>query len=125
MKKNITIVILILIILVSILLGIKFIPFGTKEATMGANITTIEVPKLSTLKEECCTYEATFKTLRGKNSIQKELDKMLESYMEFDCNGKKSYFDIKHNITVFEYEVQDGIMFNTFTIKYNLGQTCE
>ncbi|MBE6138989.1 MAG: hypothetical protein E7174_00590 [Firmicutes bacterium] len=125
MKKNIVIIISILVVLILALVGIKTISFGTKEATMGANIMKIEVPALSTLEDECCTYEATFKTLRGKNSIQKELDNMVENYMEFDCNGKKVYYDINHNVTIFDYEVKGGTIFTTFNIKYNIGQTCE
>lgn len=125
MKKNIVIIISILIVLILVFIGIKVISFGTKEAVMGANITTIEVPKLSSLEDECCNYEATFKTLRGKNSIQKELDNMLESYMEIDCNGKKAYYDMTHNVTVFDYEINGGFLFTTYTLKYNIGQTCE
>ena len=125
MKKNIIIVVFVSVILLLVFVGIKLIPFGTKEAMMGANITRIEVPSLSSLEEECCEYEATFKTLRGKNSIQKELDNMVENYMEIDCNGKKVYYDLTHNITVFDYEVNGDGLFTIFTIKYNIGQTCE
>lgn len=125
MKKNIIIAISILVVLVLVFIGIKVIPFGTKEATMGANIQKIEVPALSSLESECCTYEATFKTLRGKASIQKELDKMVENYMQIDCNGKKAYYDMTHNVTIFEYEVKASGLFTKFTIKYNIGRTCE
>ena len=125
MKKNIIVIISVLVVLILVLIGIKFIPFGTKEATMGANIQKIEVPALSSLESECCTYEANFKTLRGKNSIQKELDSMVDSYMEIDCSGKKAYYDMKHNITIFSYEVKSSGLFTKFTIKYNIGRTCE
>lgn len=125
MKKNLIIIISVLVVLILVLIGIKFIPFGIKESTMGANIHKIEVPSLSSLESECCTYEATFKTLRSKSSIQKELDNMTDSYMEIDCNGKKAYYDIKHNVTIFEYEVTSSGLFTKFTIKYNIGRTCE
>ena len=125
MKKKIIIVISILVGLVLVFIGIKFIPFGTKEATMGANIQKIEVPALSSLESECCTYEATFKTFRGKNSIQKELDNMVDNYMKIDCNGKNAYYDMTHNVTIFEYEVKASGLFTKFTIKYNIGNTCE
>ena len=125
MKKNIVIIISVIVVLIFVLIGVKVIPFGTKEATMGANIQKIEVPSLSSLESECCTYEANFKTLRGKASIQKELDNMVDSYMEMDCNGKKVYYDMKHNVTIFEYEVKSSGLFTKFTIKYNIGRTCE
>lgn len=125
MKKNIAITIAVLVGLIIVLIGIKVIPFGTKEATMGANIQKIEVPSLSSLESECCTYEATFKTLRGKASIQKELDKMVSNYMEMNCNGNKAYYDMTHNVTIFSYEVKSSGLFTEFTIKYNIGRTCE
>ena len=125
MKKNIITIIIVLVVLISVLIGVKVIPFGTKEATMGANIQKIEVPSLSSLESECCTYEATFKTLRGKNSIQKELDSMVDSYIEIDCNGKKAYYDMKHDVTIFEYKVKASGLFTKFTIEYNIGRTCE
>lgn len=125
MKKNTIIVLLVLVALVVVFIGVKFIPFGTKEAMMGANITRIEVPSLSSLESECCEYEATFKSFRGKGSIQKELDKMVDKYIKIDCSGKTVYYDMDHNITVFDYEVNGGLIFTTYTIKYNIGQTCE
>ena len=125
MKKNIIIVISVLVVLILVIIGVKIIPFGTKEATMGANIQKIEVPSLSSLESECCKYEAKFKTLRGKNSIQKELDNMVANYMEMTCNGKKAYYDMTHNVTIFEYEVKGSGLFTEFTIKYNIGRTCE
>lgn len=125
MKRNIIMVVSILVVLILVIIGIKVIPFGTKEATMGANIQKIEVPALSSLESECCKYEATFKTLRGKSSIQKQLDSMMNGYMEMDCNGKKAYYDMTHNVTIFSYEVKGSGLFTEFTIKYNIGRTCE
>lgn len=125
MKRNIIIGVFILLFLVVCFICIRFIPFGTQEATMGANIQKIEIPNLSSLESECCKYEATFNTLRGKSSIQKELDNMVSNYMEMDCNGKKAYYDMTHNVTIFEYEVKSSGLFTKFTIKYNIGRTCE
>ena len=125
MKKNITIVLVILVILIVGFIGIKFISFGTENAMMGASLIEIEVPKLSSLSEECCTYEATFSTLRGKNVIQKELDNMVEKYQQINCNGKKAYYDMTNNVTIFEYSVESSGLFTKYTIKYNKGQTCE
>lgn len=125
MKRNIIIGVSVLLCLIVCFICIRFIPFGTQEATMGANIQKIEIPNLSSLESECCTYEATFSTLRGKSSIQKELDNMVSNYMTMDCNGKKAYYDMTHNVTIFEYEVKSSGLFTKFTIKYNIGRTCE
>lgn len=125
MKKNIIIVLIILLVLIVGFIGIKFISFGTENAMMGASLVEIEVPKLSNLSEECCTYEATLKTLRGKKSIQKELDKMVEKYQKTNCNGKVAYYDLVNDVTIFEYNVESDGLFTKYTIKYNKGQTCE
>ena len=125
MKKNIIIVLVILVVLIIGFIGIKFISFGTENAMMGASLIEMEVPKLSTLSEECCTYEATFSTLRGKSSIQKELDNMVEKYQKINCNGKTAYYDLTNNVTIFEYSVESSGLFTKYTIKYNKGQTCE
>ena len=125
MKKNVLIVLGVLVVLIVGLIGIKVISFGTENAMMGASLINIEVPKLSTLTEECCVYEATFSTLRGKKSIQKELDSMVEKYQEINCNGKKAYYDLTNDVTIFEYSVESSGLFTKYTIKYNKGQTCE
>ncbi|MBQ9072346.1 MAG: hypothetical protein IJY25_04245 [Bacilli bacterium] len=125
MKKNIIIVLVILVVLIVGFIGIKFISFGTENAMMGASLIEMEVPKLSTLSEECCVYQATFSTLRGKKSIQKELDNMVEKYQKINCNGKTAYYDLANNVTIFEYSVESSGLFTKYTIKYNKGQTCE
>lgn len=124
MKKNIIIVLVILVVLILGFIGIKVMSFGTENAMMGASLIEIEVPKLSSLSEECCTYEATFSTLRGKKSIQKELDNMVDKYQEINCNGKKAYYDLTNDVTIFEYNIESSGLFTKYTIKYNKGQTC-
>jgi len=124
MKKKLIIVIAVIVVLIIGFIGIKFVSFGTENAMMGASLVEIEVPKLSSISEECCVYEVTLKTLRGKASIQKELDNMVLKYQQKDCNGSKAYYDLTNNVTIFEYGIKSSGIFTTYYIKYNKGNVC-
>lgn len=124
MKNKLMIVIAIVVVLIIGFIGIKFISFGTENAMMGASLIEIEVPKLSNLSEECCLYEATFTTLRGRSSIQKELDNMVSKYQQKDCDGSKAYYDLTNDVTIFEYGIKSSGIFTTYYIKYNKGNVC-
>lgn len=118
-------IILIAIAVVVLVVGIKFIPFGTKKAMMGASLVELEVPKFSTIKTECCTYSATFKTLRSTSIIQSELDKIMTNYKQISCDGKTYYYNFDTNVTIKEYGTKQGLLFNTFYIEYSKGNACE
>lgn len=122
MKKKIIIVLCVIIVLV---IGLKFLPLGTKKVMMGASLIDLEVPKLSSIKEECCMYSATFKTLRGKSVIKKELDKVIDSYDKIYCDGKVQYYNKDEDVTISEYGLKGGILFNTFYITYSKGNACK
>ena len=118
-------IIIVLIILIILVLGIKYLPFGTKKARLGATLISIEVPRLSSLDSECCEYEATFKTLRSKSVIKKELDKIMSKYMKVSCNGQTYYYDLSNNITYTNYEMYDGVIFNSYKLTYVRNNICE
>lgn len=120
MKK----IIIVLVLIVCFYLGIKFIPMGTKRVRMGASLVELEVPKFSSIKSECCTYKVTFKTLRGKNIIKKELDKVINSYMKESCNNNTVYYNMKDDITITKYDVSGGFLYSTFTLEYVKGRLC-
>lgn len=122
MKKKIIIVLAVLIVLI---LGIKFIPFGTKNNFMGASLVNLEIPKLSSIKSECCMYSATFKTFRGTSVIKKELDSIMAKYEKTTCEGKTYYYNKEENVTISEYGVKSGLLQNTFYINYSKGNYCD
>lgn len=121
MKKFISLVVIVILFI----LAIRLVPLGTKSMTMGASLVNLDVPKLSSLSEECCTYSATFKTIRGEKVIGKEIKELMESYQKKNCNGKIYHYDPKNNVTIIDYEVIPGIIFNKFKINYKKGNTCE
>lgn len=118
MKKKIILFGRILILLFIILI-IKFFPFGTEYSknTVGKLI----IPKLSIFEEECCMFSANYKSVRSKYILQKELDKTIKSYK--NCNGV--YYDEKNNISITDYGVERGFVFNYFYIIYDKGNYCE
>lgn len=121
MKKIVIVIILLIVIFISL----KFIPFGTKNMMMGASLINIEVPKLSSLSSECCSYEATFKSIRSKSILKKELDEIMSKYQEISCNNKTYYYDPNNNITYESYELSGGLFFSTYKISYVKNKMCD
>ena len=120
MKKLIIIVCIFLIAF----FVLKLAPLGSKKAMMGASLIEMEVPKLSTLADECCTYEATFKSIRSKASLEKEFKKIVKNYVKLDYADGTYYCNTKDNYTILNYDVKSGFIFNTFHIKYEKGNKC-
>lgn len=121
MKK----IIIIVVILIFLIIGLKFIPFGTKKMVMGASLISIEVPKLSSLDSECCSYQATFKSIRSENSLRKDLDNIMSKYKKISCNDKVYYYDELNNITYEQYEFSSGLFFNTYKLSYTRNNICD
>ena len=120
MKK----LIIVFCILLLVFFALKYIPFGSKKAMMGASLIEIEVPKLVTLDSECCTYEATFKSIRSKTSLENEFKKIIKDYVKFDNNNQTYYCNFKDNYTILDYTINSGFIFNSLHIKYELGNKC-
>lgn len=121
MKK----IIIVAVVLILLFISIKVIPLGTREMMMGASLIRIEVPKLSSLDSECCSYEATFKSLRGMSSLKKDLDKIMSKYEKIYCNGETYYYDKNNNITYKQYELSSGLFFSKYKISYVRNNICD
>lgn len=124
MKKALIGIVLVLVLFICIFLGLKYVSLGTKNARLGATLISIEVPKLSSLKSECCEYEAIFKTIRGKDVIEKELNNIMNKYMKVSCNGRDYYYDMKNNITYTDYEVTSKGISTEFKLAYVRNNIC-
>lgn len=116
MKKKLLLIIILIIYF--LILIIKFFPFGTEFSKDTSGRLTI--PKLSTFEEECCMFSAHYKSIRSKYIIQKELDKTMKNYKK--CN--RGYYDEENDISITEYGVERGIIFNHFYIVYDKGNYC-
>ena len=114
------------IILVVMLIGVKFLPFGTRKFESETTGKTFAVPSLATPSGECCMYAATFKTLRGVWSLGKDVERILaRDYEEKVCaNGAKVYYDETQDVTVRSYSVRLGFPMNEVVISYDLGKSC-
>lgn len=124
MKKKIIIVSFVFVVLVLLFVCLKFVSFGTKKSVMGASLISLEVPKFSSVESECCEYSATFKSVSSISVIKKELDDIMSNYYKMDCNGKTYYYDMSENVTITEYGVESGFLFNKFYINYSKGRVC-
>ena len=120
MKK----VFIILGILIVVILVLKFYQFGSKRAMMGASLIELDVPKLSTLDNECCTYKAEFKSFRSTVSLKKELEKNIKNNYKLECNNGKYHYSIKDDVTIKDYGVKSGFIMNYFYIEYEKGNLC-
>lgn len=116
MKKRLIIIGIIIFIL---MLGIKYIPFGTHYTTK--TIGKLEIPRLSVLKEECCMFSATFKSFRSTYILKEELNKIMDKYEKISCNNKIYYYDKENDITIYEYDVETKFPLNEFYINYDKG----
>lgn len=118
MKKKIIRTIL-LVIIVLFIIGVKFIPFGSKSYTNKQMASTLIIPRLSFFEKECCMFSTTFRSFRSVDSLQKELNKIMKKYEKKTCNNKTVYYDSKNKITIYEYGVENGLLFNTYYINYD------
>lgn len=123
MRKIIIVVLIFLVFLIG-LICLRYLSFGSKSQVMGASLVNLDIPKFSSIKDECCLYEATFKSFRSSKVLKRELDKIMNSYMKVSCNGSDYYYNIKSDVTITEYKVNTEALENTFEIKYQKGNIC-
>ena len=123
--KKIIISVLVFLMLLIVFLGLRFLSFGSKTQIMGASLVSLDIPKFSSIKSESSTsYDATFKSLRSAKVLQKELDKIMSSYMKINCNGGTYYYNMKSDVTITLYFVNPPSLINTFEIVYEKGNVC-
>lgn len=124
MKKNLIIGSVVVIVLICVFLILKFVSFGIKESIMGASIIPLEVPKMARVKSECCSYSATFSCISSVSIIEEELENIMSKYQKISCNGKEYYYNAFEDITILEYSIESGFIYNTFKIDYTKGNYC-
>lgn len=122
MKKKIKIISLIVGIVIIGIICFKNISFGKTIYKIPNSNVNLEVPKLSFFKKDCCMFSSTFKSFRSKLSLQKELDKMIDSYEKRTCNNKPIYYNKDNDITITGYGVNSEFIMNSFYINYDKGE---
>lgn len=108
-----------IVIFVSIFCVFKFIPFGYEVNK--STIHSVEVPRFSFLKDECCMFVATFGSFKSYTTLKLELDNMVSKYEKKSFNGETYYYDKERDITITDYGVSFGFPFNEFYISYVEG----
>ena len=123
-KKNLRIIMIILILCILAISLIRNVPSGTTKMKMPNSSITLEIPKHSNFIDECCMYSASFESIRSVKSLQKELDNIMLQYQKKTCDGKIYYYNSEEDITIHEYGVTSKLFKNTFYLVYDLGDKC-
>ncbi len=112
----------VLCLLLAILL---MIPYGNRSYLSEASNKKIEAPKFMKLKEECCSYTATFSSPRSSWSLKKDMENILKNYELLQCEDKTYYYNSKENYSITEYKIKNGLFFNQLSITYGVGNSCD
>ncbi len=120
MKKQNILVLTVFVLILIFILFLKFFPFGGRYYKL-SNKNNFKIPKISFLNESKENY-ISFKTIRGMTIIKKELEDSFNEYEKGICNNKTIFYDEKSDITIIEYNIDSGFIFNTFYIKYYKGK---
>jgi hypothetical protein len=128
MSKKHKKLIFILMTFIAIIVGFNLIfnlTLGTKEYRSKNAKVTFNIPNFSIFKEECCMFSASFRTVRTTKSIRKEIEKELKNYEKISCNNDTYYYNQKQDLTITEYYIKKGFIFNEFSIVFVNGNYCE
>ncbi len=120
--KKIYLIILFLILLMGGILFIKLFPFGTTKYTIPNTSVVLEIPKLSSYKKEDKNFSVSFKSIRSKLILEKELENIIKKYKIQTCNNKTIYYNEEDNITIIGYNVSHKNIYNIFNIDYHIGK---
>ena len=85
---------------------------------VGADDVEIFVPKYSYFKDECCSYTASFYSLKSEEKLNNEINNYLYSFDSFENNSMKGYK--KDNLFIQSYNVEDQGLYRTINITYDV-----
>ena len=121
--KKIYLIISFLILLIGGVLFIKLFPFGTTQYTIPNTSVVLEIPKLSTYeKKNNQSFSISFRSVRSKSVLQKELENIIKGYKMQTCNNKTIYYNEDNNITIINYSIIHKTIYNIFNIDYHIGK---
>ena len=69
-------------------------------------------------------YSADFKSVRSAYILKKEFDNIVKNYKILRCNNQIYFYDEKNDITITEYSIERGFLFNKFYIVFDEGNSC-
>jgi len=120
------------IIIVSIL-GIGFIahlifsslPLGTRAYEHELTGTTINIPKFSMEKGKKSPTSIEFYSIRNPYALQREIEKELKNFETITCGGRIYHYNEEQDVTIIDYAVKRGFLFNSYWITFNQGKECD
>lgn len=125
-KKRIFLVILAVLIIGLGVIGITnktFFKTYYETTNSKKEVVKIPLPLFSYFEGEKGEYTATFKTLRGIKSV----GNMFNNYVEklTSCYDESYFYDDKLGITISDYYIEDGLIFNKINLTYRKDNYCE
>lgn len=108
-----------------ILALVLMFPFGITNYKSEASGKILDIPKFSILSEECCMYNATFKSIRSYSSLKAEIQTIFSQYEKINCEGKDYFYSEKEDFTITDYGLKKGLIFSEYYVTYSKGNVCE
>lgn len=129
MKKIITIVLTIIILLIIIP---KLLPVKRETANViydtenGSQTIELVIPKYSFLTKQDYQNKLNLRTtsIQSSKSIKKLIQKELSSYEIIKCNNSSYYYNQEHNFTIKNYQIKNNILYTTVYYEYDFGNYC-
>jgi len=118
-RKVLLLVILIIIVGYFILINL---PLGVTKYKSDYSGKTLEIPYLSMVENECCMFGITFKNIRSVTFLENEINEILNQYEKISYNGKNCYYNKEEDLTITEYGVERGLIFNKIYFVYDTGR---
>jgi len=122
MSFNKKIIVYVIIVFLIVIVGIKFIPLGSKNYQSSKLTSSLIVPRFSFIKKEKDNYVATFGTIKNKTILKLQLDNIMNNLKKKTCHYDTYYYDKDNDVTIEGYEIKSGILFNEFSIIYGKGE---
>ena len=121
MKKQLLIVLGILVCLIIVSFAILFIVLLNnktffKTTYIGVDNQEIFIPKYSYFKEECCMTAATFISLKSKYTLDKEIDNYLSGFHFYE--NDETYGYEKGDLFIQSYIVEEKGLYRKIIITY-------
>ena len=125
--KVFLIIIPIIVVGMLIFLNISFKPSRLNaiyDMLNGSQTVDIPIPFLSFgFEEKELVY--TYKNIRSKRVLEKEIQEILKTYKTITCNNKTYYYAEKYDFTILDYDINNRFFYKDIVISIDFGNTCQ
>lgn len=111
-----------LIVFIIIILGIMFIPFCSKNYHSKKLNSSFNIPRFSLYKESKDKNIVTFITIKNKNILKFEMDRIINKLEKKTCHYDTYYYDKENDITIEDFKIDTKLLFNEISVRYKKGK---